>query len=67
MDRYVLKMDNPEMPVNLMDDNGNISVMSVQRTYRLHIVFQLSHQNQVEYHYMRIAMNRNGILHIEEI
>lgn len=67
MDRYVLKMDNPEMPINVMDDNGNISVMNVQRTYRVHIVFQLCHSDKEEYHYMRIAMNRNGILHIEEV
>lgn len=67
LDRFMQKMDNPEVPINLMDANGKITVLNVPRTYCMHVIFQLKHLEQVEYRHLNIVMNRNGIIHIEEL
>lgn len=67
MNRYTYKMDNPEVPVNFLDDEGDISVERVQRIYYVNIIFQLQHADQKDYRHFRVVMTREGILRIEEI
>ena len=66
LNRFTYKMDNPEIPVAILDDDDEISVEKVQKIYYLNIVFQLHHADQTEYRRFRVVMTRDGILRIEE-
>ncbi len=66
LNRFTYKMDNPEVPVSILDDNDEIAVEKVQKIYYLNIVFQLQHAEQVEYRRFRVVMTRDGVLRIEE-
>lgn len=64
--RFAQKMDNPEIPVDTLDDAGNVKSVKVPKIYYLHVVFQLKHDDQEEYKHFRITMTRNGIVKLEE-
>lgn len=38
-----------------------------QKIYHVHIIFQLQHDGETEYHQFRISMTRNGVQAIDEI
>ena len=59
--RFTQKMDNPQVPVDMVDENGDIRCIDVQKIYYVNIVFQLQHDGSVEYHHFRITMTRNGV------
>ena len=65
--RFTQKMDNPTVPIDTFDENGNVITIQVQKSYYINIVFQLQHDGQIEYHHFRITMTRDGILHIVEL
>ena len=65
--RFTHKMDNPEVPIDSMDDVGDIFTVSVQKIYYVNIIFQLQHDGEVEHHHFRIVMTKNGVLSVEEI
>ena len=65
--RFTQKMDNPSVPIDAVDESGNIVSMDVQKIYHVNVVFQLRHDSETEYHHFRITMTRNGVLSIEEI
>ena len=65
--RFTQKMDNPTIPVDSVDESGNIGTMDVQKIYHVNIVFQLIHDKDVKYHHFCITMTRNGMLSIDEI
>lgn len=65
--RFTHKMDNPEVSVDTFDDDGNMTILPVQRIYYVNVLFQLQHDGEVEYHHFRIAMTRNGIQEVNEI
>ena len=65
--RFTQKMDNPSVPIDAVDESGNIVSMDVQKIYHINVVFQLRHDSETEYHHFRITMTRNGVLSIEEI
>ena len=67
LNRFTQKMDNPSIPVDLLDEAGNIGYVDVQKIYHVNIVFQLQHDAETEYHHFCITMTRNGILSIDEI
>ncbi len=67
LNRFMQKMDNPEVPVSVMDGDGSISTLRVQRAYCINIVFQLRHLEQTEYRHLRIVLNRSGIIRVEEV
>ena len=67
LNRFTQKMDNPKILIDTLDSDGNLKSMSVRKTYYLNIVFQLQHDNNVEYHHFRIVMSRDGILQVNEI
>lgn len=67
LNRFTQKMDNPEIPVNTVDDDGNIISVKVQKVYYVNIIFQLKEAKGSSYRHFRIAMTRNGILQVEEI
>lgn len=65
--RFTQKMDNPSVPIDFVDEDGNLTSLNVQKIYHVNIVFQLQHDVNIEYHHFRITMTRNGVLSIEEI
>ena len=62
---YVTKMDDPEFPLFIADENDNISIINGERTYYLNLVMQLNYEQQTDYKRYRVALNRKGILDIE--
>lgn len=67
LNRFTHKMDNPEVPIDSIDDKGNILQLKVQKLYYVNIVFQLQHDTETEYHHFRISMTRNGVIDIEKV
>lgn len=65
--RFTQKMDNPEVPIDVVDDQGNIGSVQVDKIYCINIVFQFQHDSEVEYNHFRITMTRDGVLRIDEI
>ena len=62
---YVTKMDDPEFPLFIADENDNISIINGERIYYLNLVMQLNYEQQTDYKRYRVALNRKGILDIE--
>lgn len=67
LNRFTHKMDNPQVKVDAMDESGNISTFSVQKIYYVNVVFQLVHDNKIQYRQFRIGMTRDGVLDVEQI
>jgi mannose/cellobiose epimerase-like protein (N-acyl-D-glucosamine 2-epimerase family) len=65
--RFTQKMDNPTVPIDTFDEDGNVITIHVQKSYYINIVFQLQHDGSVKYHHFRITMTRDGVLHIVEL
>ena len=65
--RFTQKMDNAEVPIDTVDADGNLTTYSIQKIYHVHVIFQLQHDGEVEYHQFRISMTRNGVQAIDEI
>lgn len=65
--RFTHKMDNPEVPVDAVDQKGELVSIAVEKIYYVNVVFQLSHDGCAEYHHFLITMTRNGILSITEV
>lgn len=65
MHRFIQKMDNPEVPVDTLDNEGNVATVKVQKIYYINIVMQLVAGNQTTYRRFRVVMTRNGILSVE--
>lgn len=67
LNRLTHKMDNPEVPIDSIDGNGNIQLHKVEKIYYVNIVFQLQYDEVAEYHHFRISMSRNGVIDIIQI
>ena len=67
MTRFTHKMDNPSVPIDSFDEQGNVFSIDVQKVYYINLVFQLQHEGEVSYHQFRIAMTKEGILGIDEL
>ena len=67
LNRFTHKMDNPQVPIDAIDEDGRITSVAVEKIYYVNIVFQLQHDSDVEYHHFRITMTRNGIVSIDEL
>lgn len=67
LNRFTLKMDNPEVPIDQLSADGTINTLKVQKIYYLNIVFQICGGNECSYRHFRILMTRNGILKVEDI
>jgi hypothetical protein len=65
MHRFIQKMDNPEVPVDTLDGEGNVATVRVQKIYYINIVMQLVEGAQTSYRRFRVVMTRNGILSVE--
>lgn len=64
--RFTHKMDNPQVPIDAVDSDGNLVSLEVQKIYYVNAIFQLQHDGDVRYHHFRISMTRDGVLDIAE-
>ena len=64
--RFTHKMDNPLVPIDSVDKDGNITTINVEKIYNVNIVFQLQHGDVSEYHHFKISMTRDGVLDIRK-
>lgn len=65
--RFTHKMDNPELPIDTFDAEGNMTTASIQKIYYVNVLFQLQHDGEIEYHHFRVTMTRNGIQEVNKI
>ncbi len=65
VNRFTLKMDNPEVPIEIREPSGESAVISVWKYYNIHIVMQLSEGNSSRYRHFCLKMTRNGIISVK--
>ena len=66
--RFTQKMDNPEVPVNTLDEDGSVKPVKVQKIYYVNIILQLrSADQQAQYRHFRVVMTRDGIIRVEDL
>ena len=67
LNRFTQKMDNPQMTIDTMDDEGSISHLTVQKIYYVNVVFQMVHDGEIQYQQFRIGMSRDGVFEVVKI
>lgn len=65
MHRFIQKMDNAEVPVDTLGNDGNLTTIGVQKIYYINMVMQVVDGEDVILRRFRIVMTRNGILGVE--
>ncbi len=63
---FVKKMDNPEVKCNFCGEGREIGELFVKKIYYINIIFQISGNGGLLRKRYRIAINRDGILGLEE-
>jgi len=61
----ITKMDDPEFPLYIPDEESGFKVIRGERIYFLNLVIQMKSEEQLDYKRYRIVFNRNGIMDIE--
>lgn len=61
------KMDDPEITIQSINDQGAMQDIATKRTYLFHIVLQFVHGGQRDYRGFRVTASRNGIESITEL
>ena len=64
---FILNMDNPEIPIFIINNNNNVSTIYSKKIYYLNIILQFQYDNRKEYKGFRISATRDGILEIKEL
>ena len=64
---YTLKMDDPNVNIDVIDPDGTIRFTDAYRIYPLYIIMRFDFETNTEYHAFRITANRNGIFQCEDI
>ncbi len=67
MHRFTQKMDNPEVPVDTLGTDDNLTTVKVQKIYYINIVMQLIDGSDVLLRRFRVVMTRDGILGVEDM
>lgn len=62
---YINKMDNPEVPLFVPDDEKLVEIVKGEKMYYLNLIMQFRHSGGVKLKRYRIVMNRKGIREIE--
>ncbi len=65
--RFVEKADNPEVPLQMLDEAGNILTIEGEKAYYINIILQMKFEEQIKYKRYRITFTRAGITGIEEL
>ncbi len=61
---FITKMDNPDFPLFITDDE-EVKVIKGERAYYMNLIMQLKNEEQLIYKRYRIVLNREGIIDIE--
>ena len=67
LNRFTHKMDNPQLTVSTLDENGKVKQLTVQKIYYINVAFKLVHDGNVKYEMFRIGMSRDGVFDVEHI
>lgn len=64
---FIVKMDNPEVPLAVPTEDNKYELINGQRIYYLNFLIQLKYENKISYKRFRLTMSRNGIEEIEKL
>lgn len=63
----IQKMDNPQVPLYLLNDAGRVEAVPCDKVYYVNVVLQYQYEENVMYKRFRIAVSRSGIESIDEM
>ncbi len=63
----ITKMDNPESPLYVPDEERDYKIISGEKVYFLNFIMQYKYEEQLEFKRYRVSFNRDGIKTIEMI
>lgn len=64
---FVLKMDNPEVPLAIPSEDGGYEIINGERIYYINFLIQLRYDDNIDYKRFRLIMSRDGIQGIEKL
>lgn len=64
---FVKKMDNPEVPIYLPEEENGFKTIQGNRVYSLYFVLECSSDKDSYYKKYRVLFNRNGISEVSEV
>lgn len=64
---FLRKMDNPQVEVDTIDEDGNLKKTMCPKNYYLNVVLQYHYDDITDYKHFRITLTRDGIQKIEEL
>lgn len=64
---FIQKMDNPQVPLYMLDEQDRLKSVECDKVYFLNIVLQYQYDDKIEYKRFRIAVSRSGIDSIDEM
>lgn len=64
---FIHKMDNPYVPLHILDDDNNLSRVECKKVYFINIVMQYQYDDRTDYKRFRVSLSREGIESIKEI
>ncbi len=64
---YILKMDNPKVPIFLPDEQDGYIRFSSEKVYSLHFILRCEGHENLYYRKFRLLFNREGIKEITEL
>lgn len=62
---YINKMDNPEVPLYVPDEEKQVDIVKGEKMYYINLIMQFKHTGGAKYKRYRIVMNRKGIKEVE--
>ena len=64
---FILKMENPEVPLAVPKEEGGYEIINGERIYYINYLLQLKSSENVDYKRFRLILSRNGIEGIEKM
>jgi hypothetical protein len=64
---FMRKMDNPEFPLFILDENKNVEKISGTKNYYMNLVIQSEFENTESFERFRITFNRDEIVEITKM
>lgn len=64
---FIKKMDNPVIPIHLLDEKDGYKVIEGKRVYAIYFILECSSDEEKYYKKYRLLFNRNGISDVLEI
>lgn len=64
---FILKMEDPTIPLAVSKDEGGYEIINGERIYYINFLLQLKSRENVDYKRFRLVLSRNGIEGIEKM